>query len=177
MQADPGKNYFELFGLPGTYTINRSDLTARYQDLQRHFHPDKFSSSSDQERRLSVQMTALINEAYQALKDPIARGQYILSLAGSNTDTETDTAMEPAFLLEQMELREKLEALNDNPDAQRLTAMAESASEKMEIRVTQLHDLLDGHERNLEQARNVLREMQFIDKLQREIESLEDQLL
>src|SRR5512141_1081809 len=109
MHPAPGKNHFELFELPVTFDIDTDELAVRYRELQRRVHPDKYANASDQERRLSMQMTTMINEAFQTLKDPVWRGRYLLSLRGISLDDEIDTAMDPAFLTEQMELREELE--------------------------------------------------------------------
>ena len=45
MQSDAGRNYFELFGLPVSFEVNKSLLTERYRDLQRAVHPDKFANT------------------------------------------------------------------------------------------------------------------------------------
>ncbi|HKJ76321.1 MAG TPA: Fe-S protein assembly co-chaperone HscB, partial [Gammaproteobacteria bacterium] len=76
MQADFSQNYFELFGLPEGFEVDSETLSLRYRDLQRALHPDRFAGASDRERRLSVQQTARVNEAYRTLKDPLARARY-----------------------------------------------------------------------------------------------------
>ena len=120
MHSAPGKNHFELFGLPVTFDIDTAELAVRYRELQRRVHPDKFANASDQDRRLSLQMTALVNEGFHTLKDPVRRGRYLLSLRGVDLDDEIDTTMDPVFLMEQMELREELEEVRqaDNPHKQ-----------------------------------------------------------
>ena len=104
---DFSKNYFELFGLPVDYTVDRGDLSERYRELQRVVHPDRFASASEQERRLSMQGSTLINEAFQTLKDPMLRARYLLSLHGVDMETK-DSTQDMEFLMEQMELREEL---------------------------------------------------------------------
>src|SRR3989344_4214970 len=160
MHAAAGKNHFELFGLPVAFDLDANDLASRYRELQRHVHPDKFANASDQERRLSLQMTALVNEAFQTLKDPVRRGRYLLGLRGVDVGGETDTKMDAAFLMEQMEWRENLEEIRqaDNPRKQ-LAELANRIGQRMpeEIR----------------KARNIVREMQFLEKMQQEIDNLE----
>ena len=109
MHVAPGKNHFELFGLPVTFDVDVDDLASRYREMQRSVHPDRFANASDQDRRLSLQMTALINEAFQTLRDPVRRGRYLLNLRGVDLGDETDTSMNPAFLMEEMELRQQLD--------------------------------------------------------------------
>ena len=138
MHVAPGKNHFELFGLPVAFDLDADDLASRYRELQRRVHPDKFANASDQERRLSLQMTAQVNEAFQTLKDPVRRGRYLLSLRGIDTDEETDTAMDPAFLMEQMEWRENLEEIRqaDNPHKQ-LAELANRIGQRLQDKIGQ----------------------------------------
>lgn len=171
MQPGLGKNYFELFELPVQFGIDIADLHARYRKLQQQFHPDRFASASGQERRMSMEMTASINEGLRILKDPVSRGRYMLELAGVAMNEETDTAMNPAFLMEQMDLREQLE------EAEGLTALLNVSREVDQAfvrRVGQLaHDLAGG---DLQQARSLVRELQFLQKLKHQIEEKEESL-
>ena len=178
MHAAPGKNHFELFGLPAAFDIDADDLASRYRELQRRIHPDKFANASDQERRLSLQMTALVNEAFQTLKDPVRRGRYLLSLRGVDVGEETDTAMDPAFLMEQMEWRENLEEIRqaDNPRKQ-LVELANRIEQSMQDKIGQFRQAVgkDSLE-EIGKARSIVREMQFLEKMQQEIDSLEEEL-
>ena len=170
-----GRNYFELFELPLTFDIDNADLSARYRDLQRRFHPDRYVSASDQDRRLSLQMTAFINEAYHTLNDPLARGRYILGLHGMGTDEETDTVMDPGFLVEQMELRENLEDARRAPDAAlRLAQLAEDMARRLATAAAELgRRLHEDSAASRLRARSIVREMQFLRKVLQEIEELE----
>lgn len=169
------KNHFEFFGLPLRFDLDRADLDLRYRDLQRHFHPDRYASGSDQQRRLALQMTAHINEAFQTLKDPLSRGRYLLSLQGVSTDEETDTVMDPAFLMEQMELREGMQAARAAPDrAQRLQTLRREVGQRLGLGTEELGlRLNEKSPTSLTRARSLVREMQFLRKVEREIEDLE----
>jgi molecular chaperone HscB len=175
MQADLGKNYFELFGLPPTFDLDVADLAARYRELQRRFHPDRFASATEIERRLSLQMTAQLNAAYQTLRDAVARGRYLLALQGVDTGEDTDTAMDPAFLMEQMDLRESLDEARGAPDrGERLDALRRQAEALFAARSADLgRSLSEATDAARDRARNLVREMQFLQKLEHEIEELE----
>jgi molecular chaperone HscB len=178
MHAAPGKNHFELFGLPVAFDLDADDLASRYRELQRRIHPDKFANASDQERRLSLQMTALVNEAFQTLKDPVQRGRYLLSLRGVDIDEETDTTMDPAFLMEQMEWRENLEEIRqaDNP-RKRLVELANRIEQHMQDKIDEFRRAFEqGSPEQIGIARNVVREMQFLEKMRQEIDNLEEEL-
>jgi molecular chaperone HscB len=175
MQADLGKNYYELFGLAAGFDIDAADLASRYRELQRRFHPDRFASAPDSERRLSVQMTAHINAAYQTLRDTVARGRYLLGLYGINTDEETDTRMDPAFLMEQLELREELDETRQSGDrTARLTTLQGRVEQLLEAKTGLLRArFAENTDAARQQARQLVREMQFLRKLADEIEALE----
>ncbi|OGI45537.1 MAG: Fe-S protein assembly co-chaperone HscB [Candidatus Muproteobacteria bacterium RBG_16_65_34] len=175
MQADLRKNYFELFGLAAAFDIDPADLAARYRDLARRLHPDKFAARPDPERRLSLQLTARLNEAFQVLKDPIRRGRYLLSLRGVDLGEETDTAMDPAFLMEQMELREALAQARGCADPR--TRLAELANDIQRRLAAKLHTLAAQLQQDRSsEARATLREMQFLERSRREIDNLEEEL-
>jgi len=172
MQADLSKNYFELFDLPASFDIDPADLSIRYRQLQRTFHPDRFASAPAPERHLSLQMTAQINAGFQTLKDPVARARYLLSLHGLDTGEETDTAMNPAFLMEQMELREALAETTNSPGRE---PEMESIRQRVEAELKTRADLLssffaENSELGRRQARNLVREMQFLQKIEQEIQ-------
>jgi molecular chaperone HscB len=170
------KNYFELFGLPVTFDLNIADLAARYRELQHNVHPDKFSHASVQERRLSVQMTSHVNEAFQTLKDPLKRGRYLLHLQGIETDEETDTVMDPAFLADQMDLRERLEEIRSRRSQASLSEFTENIKRRLRLKIDQLRlSLAQTSEEARVRARGLIRETQFLEKLLQETEKLEEE--
>lgn len=179
MEVAPGKNHFALFGLPVTFDVDADDLVLRYRELQRRVHPDKFANASGQERRLSLQMTALVNEAFQILKDPVRRGRYLLSLRGIDLDDETDTAMDPAFLMEQMELRENLDEVRQADDPPKhLAELANRIERRLQDVIFEFrHALAEGTPEANKKARNMAREMLFLEKLREEIDNLEEEFL
>ncbi|MEW8342297.1 MAG: Fe-S protein assembly co-chaperone HscB, partial [Candidatus Thiodiazotropha taylori] len=93
--------------------MDASSLADRYRDLQRVVHPDRYANGTEQERRLSVQGASLINEAFETLKDPVARAAYLLSLHGVEMDAQNESTQDMEFLMQQMELREELESLRE----------------------------------------------------------------
>jgi molecular chaperone HscB len=175
---DFSKNYFELFSLPENYVIDGGDLTERYRDLQRVVHPDRFASGSDQERRLSMQASTLINEAFQTLKDPMLRARYLLSLHGVEIDAGTKSTQDMEFLMEQMELREELAEARDKPDpfavvANIMSGIGQRIKMLGEKLTAQFESATPEH---LEQAKDIVLKMQFLQKLQQDAESLEAEL-
>ena len=75
-------NYFELFQLPIKLPIDSGQLTVNYQQLQRQYHPDNFAQATDNEKVAIIQKSAMINDGYQTLKNPLKAAEYLLSLQG-----------------------------------------------------------------------------------------------
>ena len=63
------KNYFDLFGIEEGIDINISSLNKKYNHLQQQFHPDKYANSSSHEKRLALQISSYVNDAYITLGD------------------------------------------------------------------------------------------------------------
>ena len=117
---------FELFGLDRRFAQERSAIDARWKELQREAHPDKFAAQGGAAQRVAMQWSVRINEAYQRLKDPLKRAAYLCELSGAPINAHSNTAMPSAFLMQQMEWREELDdartdetlnALRENVDA------------------------------------------------------------
>ena len=171
------QDYFQLFGLPPSFDVDRQALADTYRELQRAVHPDKFANASDRERRLSVQQAAQINEAHRVLKDPIARARYLLELNGIEFD-EHDTAMDPMFLMEQMELRETLSELREaaDPMAKLDSVRAEGESREKTL-LKELSELFAREPADLSAGPELIRKLQFMKKLLDEATEIEEELL
>jgi len=169
------KNYFELFGLPVGYIVDTHALAERYRELQKVVHPDRFAHASDQEKRLSQQGAALINEAFQTLKDPLARARYLLSLHGIVMDFEKETTQDTAFLMQQLELREELEQARHQSDPYAVVAdLLTRVNQNMKTLIGQMAVQFEtATPDQLEEAREIVRKMQFLQKLRSEAEEME----
>lgn len=169
-------NHFELFGLPSQFKLDGSLLSSQFRELQKRFHPDNFATGSERDRLMAVQKAAQINEAYQVLKNPISRAEYILAEQGVEIRGEQQTMQDPMFLMEQMELREELEEIADSTDP-------ESALFDFDSKVSKMYKQhLASVEQELDdglwaEAADRVRKLKFIAKLKNEIELVEDKLL
>lgn len=174
MPTDLSSNHFELFGLPQAFELDRGKLDARYRELQRQVHPDRFASAGDQERRISMQQAARLNEAYQVLKDPLRRGRYLLELRGMDLDDQQQSLRDTAFLMEQMELREELEVVAEASDPLVVLAgFIDRVRASFRALQDELATSLASHEGVPEGAVALVLKMQFYRKLEEEAEALE----
>ncbi|BBB30979.1 Fe-S protein assembly co-chaperone HscB [Neptunomonas japonica] len=175
---DIQQNYFAFLGLPESYDIDLKALAARSHELQKTLHPDRFAHLSEREKRLSVQYTAYLNEAVTTLKLPLGRAQYLLHLQGIDTISEASVQLEPAFLFEQMALRDDLEDIKvmSSPEAALDKFMDGVAQQLSEYQRAFAECYAVGDSESLERAAAVVRKMQFMVKLQKEIELVESEL-
>lgn len=110
MDLNLQSNDFALFGLQQRFAQERTELDARWKELQRQVHPDKFVTQGAAAQRLALQWSVRINEAYQRLKDPLKRAAYLCELGGVPVNAQGNTGMPMEFLLQQMQWREALDA-------------------------------------------------------------------
>lgn len=169
-------DYFTLFALPIRYSVETNDLASRYQELQKKYHPDRFAACPERERLKAIQQAATINDAYQTLKHPLRRAEYMLSLQGFELNSEQHTLHDTAFLMEQLTLREELEQIEQDTDAgERLVTFAKDIANKTAtLRANMLNEL---EHQQWSQAAETVRKLRFLDKLHQQVEQLEEKLL
>ena len=105
-------DYFEVFGLPRKLGVDADELRRRFYELSRRHHPDFHQLAGESEQAASLTQSALINRAYRALRDPLARVEYLIALEEGRDGREGATAKPraPMHLLEEMlEVQESLE--------------------------------------------------------------------
>jgi molecular chaperone HscB len=163
---------FELFQLPVQFAQTRALIDARWKELQREAHPDKFAAQGAAAQRLAMQWSVRINEAYQRLKDPLKRASYLCELHGARINAENNTAMPPAFLIQQMEWRE---ALEDATSLSQLEAIAEETSAAEQAQLAVIAQALDVQQDHAKAANDV-RSLMFIQRFATEVEARIDQL-
>ncbi len=171
------QNYFELFQLPMAFEIDSAALDSRYRRLQAETHPDKFAGASDAERQLSLQLSARINEAHRALKNPLLRAAYLLSLSGVDAFDESNTAMPTDFLMRQLEWRERIESADADKNIGELKSLDDEARNEKESGFAELKKLLTPPS-DAESAAALIRQLKYFEKMRdeiaRAIESAED---
>jgi len=101
------KNYFDLFGLRIDTKIDLDRLEKNYKLLQKKFHPDKYASATNNEKKIALQISSFINDAYKTLSDLPERISYILKINNFEKD-ESVTLKDENFLHEQIEYSEFL---------------------------------------------------------------------
>ncbi|HEV8242776.1 MAG TPA: Fe-S protein assembly co-chaperone HscB [Nitrospirales bacterium] len=171
-------DYFTCLGLPRKLNIDTVSLETKFYELSRAFHPDFYEGKSEMERAVSLANSAILNQAYRTLKDPILRVEYLLRLeAGAAKDIPGKA---PADLFETiLEIQEHLEEFkaaksqNDAASAARTADLLKSARKTLdakraalESRLAELFQIWDrlvekvpSHQTHSSQKEQTLKEM------------------
>ncbi|MEY2886866.1 MAG: hypothetical protein RI913_285 [Pseudomonadota bacterium] len=160
-------DYFALFQLKPQFKIDRQALESAYLTVQQKVHPDMHAQASDSDKRVSMQLSALANSAYRTLMNPIQRGLYLCAKNGVDPQLETNTAMPAQFLMQQMEWRETLDDVRDQPS--KLDDLYKEVEQTRANLLKEVEATIDGAN-DFELAAKQLRALLFIDKFSAELE-------
>ena len=163
---------FELFRVPLQFAQDRALLDARWKELQREAHPDRFAAQGAAAQRLAMQWSVRINEAYQRLKDPLKRASYLCELHGAPIHAEKNTAMPTDFLLQQMQWREALDEAKTAQDLEEIVSQSMSSVRKQ---LSKIEQALDAN-RDYAAAAQQVRSLMFIERFASEVDARIDQL-
>ena len=179
--------HFDVFGLPRAFGLEVAALEKQYRSLSLQLHPDRISPSADaRERRLALERTTALNDAYQVLKDPVRRAFYLLKLAGVDLDREdlgTQKDMPLSFLEEVMERREALseaQAAKDLPRVRSLAAEVEIEQQKALASAVEGLGALEKHPDDaaeLQKASHQLGRVRYFTRFLEEVEQIEEEAL
>jgi molecular chaperone HscB len=163
---------FDIFGLAPRFAIDRAALDARWKDLQREAHPDRFATAPAAAQREAMQWSVRINEAHQRLKDPLKRAAYLCELNGAPIRAEDNTAMPPAFLMQQMQWREDLDEADTPADLERMAGEVAAARRAMLEALQLTADVQRDHAALAQQVRSLM----FVERFARDVDARLDQL-
>lgn len=165
-------NDFELFGLPQQFAQDRAAIDARWKELQREAHPDKFAAQGAAAQRVAMQWSVRINEAYQRLKDPLKRAAYLCELQGVPVNAENNTAMPAEFLMQQMEWREALDDVGSSEDLDDISDQIARSRRDLLQKCEQLLDVAHDYPGAVAQVRALM----FVERFARDIEARYEQM-
>ncbi|MFS2003741.1 Fe-S protein assembly co-chaperone HscB [Duganella sp. CT11-25] len=161
------QNHFELFNLPQQFAVDAGALDSAYRDVQSRVHPDKFVNATDAEKRVAMQWATRANEAYQTLKNPQKRAQYLCELNGVDLQTESNTSMPMAFLMQQMEWREELGDARAGKDSDALEALDKQLRGARKEQLAQIEQQINADD--FHAAAQGVRALMFLEKFGEEV--------
>ncbi len=165
-------DHFSLFGLPARHALDLNRLEQAWREVSAQVHPDRYATASAVEKRVAMQWSARANEAYRVLRDPLQRARYLCETRGVDLQTESNTAMSPAFLMQQMEWREAMDEARDSGDAAQVREVADelaAARQRMQAQVARLLDEQD----DVAAAGERVREWMFLERFAQELRQLQ----
>lgn len=175
-------DYYEFFGLDRKLTLDEAALKKRFYELSREWHPDRFSRKGIDQMQLAEQNTALVNDGYRTLRDPVKRAEYLLSEEGFPIGEQRSRDVPPELLEEVFDLNVALEEMRDGDESAR-PQLAAAKANFLEMRnsadgeLNSLFARFDSAEPESESARQALHEIRgvlnrrrYIDNLLRDVE-------
>ena len=167
--------FYEALGLEPTLSLDADDLKKRFYDRSRQWHPDRFSRGSSAEQEKALEMTAVLNDAFRTLRDPITRAEYFLKENGIELSKEA-----PSELLEEVfELNMALEELRGGEDSarpqlnearDRFVAMRETIDEELDSSAARYD--ASREKALLDEIRATLNRRRYIRNLIKEVENV-----
>jgi molecular chaperone HscB len=143
--VDPKSDFFRVLGIPTAFNLDSEDLEKRYKELTKILHPDRFARSDPQARRASLERSVQLNEAWQTLKDPVRRAEYMLSLQGidvgqtaglgkrEHAGEHATLPVPPVLLMEVLELREALAIAHAAGDVYETEALIATVRSRLSV--------------------------------------------
>src|SRR6476660_4201230 len=126
-QLTGNADYFALFEMPRKLWIDMNSLEQKFLQLSWKLHPDNFVNAAERERELSLRRSSELNDAYRALRDPVARVEYLLGIENMRKEGEHKQQAPPELLEDVFELNESLDELREARESGGdLTALRES---------------------------------------------------
>ncbi len=160
-------DYFALFGLTRSFDLDEVELEHAWKRVALAVHPDKFATASAAERRVAMQWSSRANEAYRILRQPLSRARYLCELAGVDLKTETNTAMSPGFLIQQMQWHEQLDDISTTHDCGAKKRLEAELTEALSILIKQCANLLQAAD--YQGASIKIREWMFLEKMKSQV--------
>jgi molecular chaperone HscB len=163
-----GADYFELFGLPQRYDLDIDELEAKYLAISRNIHPDKFAMAGDEMQAFALRGLAAVNRAYDVLRDPTHRAEYMLESAGGHSAAE-DRQVPEALLAEIMALREEIEEAKAGGDGEAVESIRDQVLRQKQVIGSEIsrlcRDLATVSEESKQTLRLQLNAMKYVNNL------------
>ena len=166
------QDYYEFFGLPRKLSVDTDDLQRRFYSLSREFHPDRSARKSAEDQQYALDATAILNDGYRVLRDPIKRAEYLLAQEGFDIGEQRSKDVPPELLEEVFELNMLLE---ETPDRGELEHAREKFQGMQRDTDTELESLFGKYDSSgdrgvLQTIRGVLNRRRYIQNLVRDVE-------
>jgi molecular chaperone HscB len=160
VESQSSSNFFELLGLPARFDLDPSLIERAFFDRTKELHPDRFASAPAAERVAALSRSRALNDAYQTLKKPVGRAEYLLERAGVTIgDNER---LEPEMIMQVLELREELGEARSGKDLAAVERLQGQMKQRREQALNELGELFAANDTM--GAKRVLIALRYIDR-------------
>ncbi len=121
-------NYFDFYEIPIQFELSASELKKKFLQFSKLYHPDRHVLEDTEKQAAMMEKSLLNTQAYKILSDPMQRMHYILEQEGVISE-EGKNAIPQDFLMEMMDVNEKLMELEFGFDENIYTNVANEVSQ------------------------------------------------
>jgi len=173
----PQTDYYAFFGLPHKLRLDSADLQKRFYQLSKLLHPDRYTRRPQREKDYSLEATAILNDGYRVLRDPVRRAEYVLIEQGFDNGEPRSKDVPPELLEEVFAWNMAIEELRGGDQSVR--PQLEKARDTLQGMLGELDAQLDarfgewdsGHGKpTLAAIRAVLNKRKYVGNLVTEVE-------
>jgi len=165
-------NYFEIFGIPIQLKVDKTGLPKRFFELSRKFHPDFYANSTPSEKEKALEITANLNKAFKTFQNEDDTIKYALQLKGL-LEEEEKYQLPPDFLMEVLEINEKLMDAEDDPN---LKLHLQSAIDNLQSEIYEpVQNIIENYqegittEKELLQVKEYYYQKKYLTRINREL--------
>jgi molecular chaperone HscB len=170
---DFASNYFDFFGIPHKLNLDSKELESRFYALSKRWHPDRFARGTPSQRRISEDATAILNDGYRTLKEPVLRAEYLLKERGFDIGEQKSNNVPPELLEEVFELNMALEEIESSrPQLEEAKIKFSAMSDDLDRELAAQFAAYDQNQDQaaLEAVRGILNKRKYIRNLVNQVE-------
>jgi molecular chaperone HscB len=166
-------NYYDFFEIPHRLSLDLKDLEQRFYALSRKWHPDRFARAGIDEREEALDASAILNDGYRVLRDPVKRAAYLLKEQGFDIGEQQSKDVPPELLEEVFELNMALEESDEQAIAKARTTF-EKMQESIDQQLAAKYQEYDQKETReiLADIRGMLNRRRYIENLMKKTENI-----
>ena len=145
-----------------TYSLDLEQLESAYLSLQKLLHPDLFGQKNQIEQNFAFKHSLLINQAYETLKNPLKRSEYLLGLENIQVNNNHPDAIkaDTDLLDDIFELQTNLEEIETKQDKEKFY-------NDIKMQIAEIHQELDinYNQRNFKIMANLTLKLNYLEKI------------
>lgn len=167
-------NYFELFGIPVQLKVNTTELSKKFFELSRKYHPDHFVNSDETAQAEALERSALLNKAWKTFQNPDATIKYVLQEKGL-LEEEEKYELPPVFLMEVLDINEQIMETDEATERDKLSSVISQLSSGIYEPVKEIVENYKGDsttEKELLQVKEYYYKKKYLDRIHQQLRGM-----